>query len=175
MRNPSREPLQHVRREAHRFLPSGDDDIRIAVRDRLRAEHRGLEPRTANLVDRHRGNHVGKARANRRLARGVLPDARGEHLPHDHLGHLIGLHARALQHLANDVRAKVRCRDLGDRAAEFADRGARCANDDDVFHVVSPRSSRDSGSRAASRSGRARLDARIGGAAGSLGAARFRP
>src|SRR5919109_86471 len=63
---------QRVRRKAHRLLPAGDHDVGVAVRDRLRAEHRRLEPRAAHLVDRHGGNHLGESGLYRRLPRPVL-------------------------------------------------------------------------------------------------------
>src|SRR6266850_2264730 len=126
--------VQHMRREAHRLLAARDDDVGIAVRDRLRAEHRRFQSRAAHLVDGHRGNHVRQPGLDRGLARAVLADAGGQHLAHDHLGNLLGLHARALEHVLDYQRAKLRGGRLRQRATELADRGAHCADDIDLFH-----------------------------------------
>ena len=43
--------MDAVRRLAHAFLAAGDDDVGIAVADRLIAERHGAQPRAAQLVD----------------------------------------------------------------------------------------------------------------------------
>ena len=71
-------------------MPARDDEIGIAIGDRLRAEHRGFQARAADLVDRHGGHHVGQAGVDRSLTRRILTGASGEHLSHDDLGDLLG-------------------------------------------------------------------------------------
>jgi hypothetical protein len=128
--------IQHVRRQAHRFLAAGDDEIGVAAGDRLRAQHGGLEARAAHLVDGHRGHHVGQPGLDRRLARRVLAHAGGQHLTEDHVGDLLGLHAAPLQQFTDDDGAQVRGRRSRQASAEFSDCGARGTDDDDFFHAV---------------------------------------
>ena len=64
------------------------------------------------------------------------PHAGGEHLAQDHLGDLLGLDAGRGEQALDHVGAEFRGRDLGERAAEFADCGAPCGDDDDSVMVV---------------------------------------
>jgi hypothetical protein len=53
------------------------------------------------------------------------------------IGDLVGCHPRALEDLADDQRAEVGGRGLGQGSGELADGSACRADDDDVFHAVS--------------------------------------
>jgi hypothetical protein len=65
-----------------------------------------------------------------------LTAAGSEHLAHDHFGNLIGLQLGASEQLANHGSAQFRRRNFREAAAEFADGGPRCGDDDDVGHWV---------------------------------------
>src|SRR5204863_2986001 len=69
-----------VRRLAHALLAAGDDDLAVAVADRLVAERDRAQPRTAQLVDPVRRHLIGDAGRHRGLARRVLALAGGEDL-----------------------------------------------------------------------------------------------
>jgi hypothetical protein len=68
------------------------------------------------------------------LARRVLAGAGGEHLAHDDFADGGRVDAGFRQQLADDLRAEFGGRNLGERPAEFADRGTARGYDDDVFH-----------------------------------------
>ena len=91
--------MDAVRRLAHALLPAGDDDLGIAVADRLIAERHGAQPRAAELVDAVGGRLEGDAGGDRRLPRRVLAFAGGEDLAHDDLRHLLRLDLGAAQRL----------------------------------------------------------------------------
>jgi hypothetical protein len=122
-----------MRRHRHRFLAAGHDDVGIAIRDLLHAERHGAQARAAELVQppgrlllRHPGLHG-------RLTRGILPLARAEDLPEDHLVDLIRLHLRALERALDGDRAELMGRQIAEGAVEAADRRARRRDDDDVL------------------------------------------
>ena len=96
---------------------------------------RGLEAAAADLADRHRRHHVGDARANRGLARGILAATGGEHLTHDDLGHLVGLDSGLREQSLDDMRAQIGGGNLGQRPAEFSDGSSQCGYDDNLVHV----------------------------------------
>src|SRR5436190_16547074 len=64
--------MDAVRRLAHALLPAGDDDLGIAVADRLVPERNGAQSRPAELVYAVGGHLERNARADRRLASRVL-------------------------------------------------------------------------------------------------------
>ena len=128
--------VQHVRRGLMFSWPPAttmsESPLAIACAPSIAAFR--PEPQTLLMVIA--GTMSGRPARIDRLARRVLADARGEHLAHDDFGDLLGRDAGALeQHLADDVRAEVGRGDLGERAAELADRGARRAYDE--RHVFS--------------------------------------
>ena len=71
----------------------------------------------------------------RGLAGGVLALAGGQHLAEDHLVHVAGLDAGALEGRPQRDRAKLVRGQRAQRAAEAADRRAGGGDDDDVVHV----------------------------------------
>src|SRR5690606_10915398 len=77
--------LEEVGRVRHALHAARDDDVRVAQANRLRCEHYRLEARSAHLVDRRAWHASRDSSAERRLPRGRLPYARGEHLAEDHL------------------------------------------------------------------------------------------
>jgi len=58
----------------------------------LRGKRYGLEARAADFVDGHRRDVVGQAALQPRLARGVLPQARRDHVAHDDFIYLASLY-----------------------------------------------------------------------------------
>ena len=68
--------MRAVRRHAHRFLAAGDDDLGIAVEDRLIAERDRAQARAAELVDAPGRALDRDAGIDRGLARRVLALAR---------------------------------------------------------------------------------------------------
>ena len=91
---------EQVRRGRHPLHPPGEHDVRITQNDRLRRKSNGLKTRPADLVDRGRRNGIWNARRNSSLPRRVHTQPGGQHVAHDHLIHLVRLHPRALQCLA---------------------------------------------------------------------------
>jgi hypothetical protein len=113
-------------------LPTGDDDLGIAVADRLRREHHGLQARAADGVDRERRHALRQAALDDGLARRVLARAGGQHLAEDQLVDLVAAQLCAAQQVDDDGGAQFGRRGLGERAAELADCGAGGGDDDDV-------------------------------------------
>ncbi len=127
-----------VRRLAHALLTAGDDDLGIAVADRLIPERNGAQPRTAELVDAVSGHLERNAGTDRGLPSRVLPFAGGEDLAHDDLGNILRLDMRAAQRLGDRDLAELMGRQAGEPAVERPDRGTRGARNDDVGHQGSP-------------------------------------
>ena len=84
---PARRCAQCVR-QRHALLAAGDDDRVVAERDVLGAERHRAQARAADLVDAPGGALLRQAGVDVRLARRVLPLARGQHLAEDRLGDL---------------------------------------------------------------------------------------
>ena len=126
---------QHVGRQAHAFLAAGDDDLGVAIPDRLRREHHGFQSGAAYRVDGECRHTLRQAALDDGLTRRVLAGAGRQHLAEDQLVDLLAVQLRTLQQRSNDGRAEIGRRRPGEGAAEFSDRGARCGNDDDFFHV----------------------------------------
>ena len=130
--------MDAVRRLAHALLAAGDDDLGIAVADRLIPERDGAQPRPAELVDAV-GRHLERnAGADRGLPRRVLAFAGGEDLAHDDLGDVFRLDMGAAQRLGDRDLAELMGRQAGEPAVERPDRGTRGAGNDDIGHQESP-------------------------------------
>ena len=110
--------MDAVRRLAHAFLAAGDDDVAVAVADRLVAERHRAQPRAAQLVDPVGRRLIGDAGGDRGLARRVLPFAGGEDLAHDDLRHLARLDLGAAQRLDDRDLAELVRRQAGEPAIE---------------------------------------------------------
>jgi hypothetical protein len=131
MRWPSREPISTC---GAALLAAGHHDLAVAPGDRLRRQHHRLQAGAADGVDGQAGHFLRQPRLQQRLARRVLARAGSEHLAHDDFAHLRGIDLGAREHLFDHDRTELRCRNLGERAAELAHGGAGGGNDDDVFH-----------------------------------------
>ena len=82
------------------------------------------------------GVSFGKPGADRRLPRRRLPDARLEHLAHDHVLGLPGLEADTLERRADHVRAELRRLEVLEAAAELAERRPDGGDDDGAGHGI---------------------------------------
>jgi len=74
---------QEVRRACHGFHPAGHHDLGGAGLDRLDGAVDGFHPGAADHADLEGRHGVRQPGAERDLAGGVLPEARGEHIAHD--------------------------------------------------------------------------------------------
>ena len=126
--------LEEVRRAAHALHAAGDDGVRLPELDRLRGQHDRLEARAACLVHREASDLLRDTRLERRDAPGVEPQAGGEHVTEDHLLHVTGLEAGPPHGIPHGDRSELRGRELCERTAERADRGAGRADDDWTCH-----------------------------------------
>src|SRR5438874_713473 len=75
-----------------------------------------------------------EAAANSSCSRREIPKP----LAQDHFRHLLGLHTRFPEQRLDDVRAQIGSRNLREGAAELADRGSQCCDDDNFVHIQSP-------------------------------------
>ena len=108
---------------AHVFLATRDDDLAVAPSHRLGGQHHGFEARAAYRIDGETWHLFGNAALHQRLASGVLPSTRGEHLTHDDLAHQSGIHTRAGHHIFDDQAAEFGGAEFGQAAAKFAHGG----------------------------------------------------
>ena len=129
-----------MRRQAHILLTAGDDDLRVAAVDRLIAERHGSQAGTADLIDGDRRALDRDAGGDGRLARGVLPGAGGQHMPHDRIVDFTRLRLGAGERGFDRGAPKLHRRCGRKGAVERSDRRPRGAGDDDVLigHAVSP-------------------------------------
>ena len=97
---------QQVRRQAHAFLATGDDDAIIPITDRLIGEMHRFQAAAADLVDIQAGYFDGQTGIQRGGAGGVLARASGQHLSQDDFIDLLGLDAGFLQQALNDLGAE---------------------------------------------------------------------
>jgi len=96
---------EHVRRQAHVLLATGDDHLGVAGQDGLCGKVNGLQAAAADLVDGHAGNGVGQARAQCRLACGVHADPRGQYVTDDNFVDVPGLDPSLLEQMGNHFGA----------------------------------------------------------------------
>src|SRR6185312_4446881 len=135
--------MDAVRRLAHALLPAGDDDIAVAVADRLIAERHRSEARSAELIDPVRGRFVRDARGDRSLPRGVLPFSGREDLAQYDLAHLARIDTGTLEHLDDGDLAQFVRGQARQSAAKGSHGGTGGAGDDDLGHKSSPRGPED--------------------------------
>src|SRR5262249_49070525 len=128
-----------VRGHAHRFLTTGDDDIGIAVEDRLIAKRHGAQARAAQLVDAPGRALHGDARTDRGYACRVLSLPGRQNLTHDHFGHALTFDTGAVECGLDGHLAEVVSRQVRECAVERTDgRTRRADNDDIVRHGSTP-------------------------------------
>ena len=129
---------QQVRTIRHRFHAARDHDFGFAEHYPLRREAHGLQSRAANFVDRHRRDAHVESRAQARLPRGILSEARLHHVAHDDFVHGLRLDARAAHGFGDGFRAKLRGRKRRKPSLKFSDGRTDCAEDYGLFHGCSP-------------------------------------
>ncbi len=128
-----------MRGHAHGFLAARDDDVGIAVEDRLVAERDGAQARAAQLVDAPSGALDRNAGADRRLARGVLALPGAQDLAQDDFRDLAAFDAGPLERGLDGDLSEVMGGQRGERPVEGADCCARRRDDDDVvLHHKAP-------------------------------------
>ena len=130
--------IHRMRRLAHTLLTARDDDIAVAVADRLEAERHRAQAGAAELVDAIGGLLDRDARADRGLARRVLALSGREDLAEDRLVDVAGCHVRALHRLEDRDLTEIVGRHARERAVEAAHGCTRRGGDDDIGHWVSP-------------------------------------
>ena len=134
MRKPKRALGSRYGAQRHRLHAAADADLDVAgadlrVEDADRAHARG-----ADLVDRLRGDLLGDAGLDLRLARGDLALAGLQDLAHDHVLDLLAADVGALQRGLDRDAAELGGVERGQAAAHLADRGAGGAEDDGLGH-----------------------------------------
>src|SRR5262249_35123708 len=102
----------------------GHNHRAIAGLNGLGGEADRFQSRAANLVDRHGTNFGRQAREDGGLARGVLAEAGSDDVAHDAFIDLRGIELGALDHLANDDRAKLCGAEIRQATLEFPYRSA---------------------------------------------------
>ena len=138
MRKPSREPGSTC---ADALMFSWPPAITISASPHLiacAARWVALRPLPHTLPMVIAGTMSATPGTNRRLARGILSAAGGQHLTHDDLGHLVGLDPGLREQRLDDVRAQIGRGNLGQRPAEFSNSGPQCSYDNNVVHVHAP-------------------------------------
>src|SRR6516225_7246544 len=123
-----------VRRLAHAFLTASDDDLGIAVADRLIAERYSTQARAAELVDPISRYLIGDAGGDCGLAGRVLAFTRGKDLAHDHFGNVSRLDMGPTQSLDDCDLAELVRRQAAEPTVEGPNRGARSARNHDIGH-----------------------------------------
>jgi len=123
--------MLRMRRQRHRLLAAGHDDLRVSGGDLLHAKRDGAQARAADLVKPPGRRTLRQAGMDRRLAGRVLALGRSQHLAEDHLVDLAGLDAGPHQQFANDGGAQLMRGGRREGPVERTDRGARGAGDDD--------------------------------------------
>ena len=86
---------------------AGHDDFRVFRLDRLCSQCHGLQTRSADLVDGHRGHARVKPAFQPRLSRRILTQPGGEDIAHDDLVHLCRLDSSPAYHLPDHNRAQI--------------------------------------------------------------------
>jgi hypothetical protein len=125
--------ILRMRGHAHGFLAAGDDDIGIAVEQRLVAQRQRAQPASADLIDDPGRAFHRDAGGDRGLSGRVLTLRRGQDLPQNHFGDAAWLDTSTFERGLDGNGAEIMGGHGGERAVETADRGAGGADDDDII------------------------------------------
>ena len=120
---------QQVRGVGHRLHAAGHHDVELAGPDELVGQGDRVQAGEADLVDGQRRHGHRDAGLDRRLAGRDLPGAGLQHLAHDHVLHLVGRDAGALQRGLDRDAAELGRREVLEVAQQPAHRGPRAADD----------------------------------------------
>ena len=121
-----------MRSHAHGFLPAGDHDFGVTVKQRLIAQRHRTQTAAAQLVDAPCRAFDRNAGRNRSLSGGVLALRGSEDLAHDDFRNTARLDAGALQRGLDGDGAQIVGRQRRESTVEASDRGAGGADDDDI-------------------------------------------
>ena len=105
---PLARPRQQEGRVAHRLHPASDDDLSVAQLQRLSPLDDGLEPRTADFVDRDRRDGGRQPAVNGRLPRWGLAEPGLNHAAQHDFVNFITLEPIALLERPNDLSPELR-------------------------------------------------------------------
>ena len=136
MRSPSRTRGRRYGQLLIDSMPPATATSMSPARNALSREHDGLETRAADLVDRERGDVIGQAAVERRLARGVLAEAGGHDVAHDAFVDDGRVDAGAANGFGDDQRAELGSGEVLQRAQKLAGRRPDGADDDGLTHDI---------------------------------------
>ena len=129
--------FEDVRRVAHGLGATGNDQRRVAGANGLRRVDDGLQPGSADAIDRLGGNGHGQSRLDRRLTGDVHAGAPLQDASHHDIVDIRGRYGRTRHCRLDDHRSQVHGRQAGKTATEAADcRPARTQNDR-IHHCAS--------------------------------------
>ena len=134
MRRPSRTRGSRYGQLLIDSMPPATATSMSPTRIALVREHHRLQPGSADLVDRERGDVVRQAAVERRLARRVLAEAGRDDVAHDAFVDDRRVDAGAAHGLGDDQRAELRRGEALERAEELAGRRPHRADDDGLTH-----------------------------------------
>ena len=109
---------------AHRLHAAREQDLTGPGANHVGREHDRLETGAAHLVHGHRSNAVRKSREERRLARGILAEARCDHVAHEDLLDVRGHEAGPVHGLRDDRAPELDRLDVAECATVLADGSA---------------------------------------------------
>jgi hypothetical protein len=113
----------------HGLHPARHDHVVLTQPDQLRGDRDGVQAGQAHLVHRQRWNGHADAARHGGLPGGDLPGARLQHLPHDHVLHLVRADARALEGGRDGDAAQLAGRLAGEGPEQAANRCPCAAGD----------------------------------------------
>jgi hypothetical protein len=125
-----------MRRHAHVFLATSDNDFRIPTGDRLHGQMNRFQSTAANLVDGQGRGFDRQASSETGLTGRILTRTSGQYLSENHFINLLGLNASTFQQAFDHSCAKLMPWDLRQTAAKGSNGTAGCPYDNYVFAHV---------------------------------------
>ncbi len=129
---------QQKRSPAHAFHAAGDDQSSIAGANRLISQHHGLEARTANLVDRQRGDSRRQTGVECRVPSRRLAQSGCQHAAHDHLVDRFRSKSSPADCFTDDDGSKFRRRHRREPTEEPSDRRSASRDEKGMSHSSYP-------------------------------------
>src|SRR6266571_1715075 len=122
----------------HGLHAAGHHNFRFAELHGLRRERHRFQSRAADFVDGHGRNARLAAAFERRLARGILAEARLNDVAENGFVHLFGFEPGAADGFRDSFAAEFRCGETGETTLKFSDGGANSGQNDGGFHGEPP-------------------------------------